>query len=105
MTNRMKSILVKVALAALAGAVIGVGAYYRMKDEPQKQGLSANESASLQQESQKQGKVHSVSAGGNDADPGTQEKPVRTAGAAANPAEAGDTVVTKPKSTARTSSG
>ncbi|OHB76020.1 MAG: hypothetical protein A2Z25_22255 [Planctomycetes bacterium RBG_16_55_9] len=105
MSKKMQSILGKVGLVVLAGAVIGVGAYYSNKNGPQRENSSPTEPASLQQESGEQGKTLYVSPDGNDTNPGTQESPKRTVGAAVDDAGTGDKVVTKPKSPASTSGG
>ena len=100
MTDKTKSTLVKVAILALVGAAIGVGAYQSGKR------TSSDQAVAPQKESDAQGKTLYVSADGNDTNPGTKELPKKTIGAAVNAADTtGDKIVTKPKSTAKTSSG
>ena len=102
----MKNTVVKVCLAVLAVAVIGFGAYRAGKNRSQNQSAAPTKSVSALNESEGQGKTLYVSPDGNDTNPGTKESPKKTIGAAVNAADTtGDKIVTKPKSTSRTSSG
>jgi hypothetical protein len=99
MTDKTKGILVKVAILALIGVAVGVGAYQSRKKNSPQQAVAA------QKESDTQSKTLYLSADGNDTNPGTKESPKQTVDAAVNAAKTGDKIVTKPKSTAKTSSG
>jgi hypothetical protein len=99
MTDKTKSTLVKVAILALVGVAIGVGAYQSGKR------TSSDEAVAPQKDSDAQSKTLHVSADGNDTNPGTKEPPKQTIEAAVKDAQTGDKIVTKPKSTAKTSSG
>ena len=99
MADKTKGILVKVAILALVGVAIGVGAYQSGRRNSSQQGVVP------QKESDAQSKTLYVSADGNDTNAGTKELPKQTIDAAVKDAQTGDKIVTKPKSTAKTSSG
>lgn len=105
MSNTMKNAVVKVCLAVLVVAVIGVGAYRAGKNRSQNPNDASTESVSARNESEGQGKTLYVSPDGNDTNPGTKDLPKKTVNSAVNSAKEGDTIVAKPKSTSRTSSG
>ena len=99
MADKAKGILVKVAMVALVGVAIGVGVYQSGRRN------SSQQAVAPQKESDAQSKTLYVSADGNDTNPGTKELSKQTIDAAVKDAQTGDKIVTKPKSTAKTSSG
>ena len=102
----MKNILGKVGLMAFICVVMGVCAYRAGKNKSQNQSVTPTESVSAHNDTESQGKTLYVSPDGNDTNPGTKDSPKKTIGAAVNAADTtGDKIVTKPKSTSRTSSG
>ena len=82
MSRNMQSILGKAGLVVLVAAIIGVGAYFSKKNEPQKGNNSPTEAASLQQDSGTSGVTQNASLDGDDTNSAAKEskRPARTSG-------------------------